>query len=713
MPLLWKHRKKRKPKRVPTPPESPTDNNVVMDTPPEEDKNVVFAMVVQDFVASICDELTVHRGQMIQPLFNNGTWLYVKDVDGKCGYVPANFCQTIDQVKDGEGDAAESPKKPVSRSRSIHEVVEPRLHSSTGDSQPASPAVAGLARRASSPAVPSRLLDESLQLNGHVPVAARQGLQCSQYAAIKKPASPRGLDSAASPVLAKHHTNQVLHPLHPSSFVQQHEQCNGQGGRQSSSNSDAVASSSVLSAQSPNAYLRNYSYKQAVVSVNEKLEEEGPDLGRGPAEERPAATARIVPMAHQPACRPHIYMQPLRPSTLPLYDRLEGYQQQDSSHQTTTRTTTDGQFSYLQSELVDDVFLPTMPKPVGIFKSISSYSGSAEGEVSVNGNEYVIVTNLGCGEWAMVITAGGKEGLLPRKILTQYLPMDAASSVATQTELVIVNSMTPDSTTSRVSTRRRNTVVCIREVHPSHPQTAGSRNTNDMCIQTEPPAPPSPLDVNDVQEWINSQPQSLDDLWYENSMSLPRLGNDESMSFLDGGSSIHTLPVLNGLTRERGTAPRAFHSSRESLPQLPFVQSPHAPHCNGFFAETPTNNLSNTPTTSYRHHYLDAMATPTAESDGAGTPSSVSMKPQMVLLVGTKDFVPSQDTPNCLLLKKGDFLYLYPGNNVQRGWIWAYHTGTNSFGFVPKSCVAFMYPGTTSSCRAAWQNNHFVIEEEV
>lgn len=712
MPLLWKSRKKRKPKRSPTPPDSSSNDNTVMDLPPEEDKDVVFAIIIQDFTAGICDELSVHRGQIIQPLFNNGTWLYVKNVDGKCGYVPANFCQTLDQVKDSDGGSASSPRKPVGMSRSIHELVEPRLHSSTGDSQSSSPAVAHLSRRASSPAAPTRLCDESLRSNGKVPMAVRQeGCPSSQSAAIKPSGSSRGLNASmtpTSPVWSSYHMNRVLHPLHPHSFVQQHEVANGQSRQ--SSNCEAVAPP-LSSAQSPNACLRNYSYKQAVVSVSDNLREERQDFEMARAEESQGAT-RVASMAHQPAYRPRIHLQPLRPSTLPLYDRLEGYQQ-DSSLLTTRTTTDGGQFSFQQSELVDDVFLPTVHKPVGIFKATASYAGSVEGEVSVRGNEYVIVTNLGCGEWAMVITAGGKEGLLPRSILSQYQPMNAASSVATQTELVIVNSMAADSANSYLPSRR-DTVVCIREVHSNHSQTVCPRNTNDMCIQTEPPAPPSPLAVSDVQDWVNSQPQSLDDLWYENSMSLPRLGaGDDSLSYLDGSGSIHTLPAMNGLAHEHGTAPRAYHSSRESLPQLPFLPSPHPLQCNGFSAEIPINNVNGTPTNSCRHHYLDAMVTPTAESDSAATPPSVSIKPQMVTLVSMKDFVPSLSTPNCLMLKKGDILYLYPGNNVQKGWIWAYHTGSDSYGFVPKTYVAFMYPSPTAPCRPSWQNNHFVIEEEV
>ena len=62
-------------------------------------KNVkVFAIVLQNFEASVSDELSVTRGQIVEKLCADDDWMYVRNVDGRCGYIPLNFCYGMEQV---------------------------------------------------------------------------------------------------------------------------------------------------------------------------------------------------------------------------------------------------------------------------------------------------------------------------------------------------------------------------------------------------------------------------------------------------------------------------------------------------------------------------------------------------------------------------------------------------------------------------------------
>lgn len=73
-------------------------------------------------------------------------------------------------------------------------------------------------------------------------------------------------------------------------------------------------------------------------------------------------------------------------------------------------------------------------------------------------------------------------------------------------------------------------------------------------------------------------------------------------------------------------------------------------------------------------------------------PSSTPRPVQMVMLTAVKEFCPTTRQPNSLPLQRGDVLQLSPGKSkVQDGWIWAYHTGLEVHGFVPRSHMAYLY----------------------
>lgn len=59
----------------------------------------VFAVVLHGFSASAMEELSVQRGQVVEIMYFNGDWVFVRNMDSSSGYVPKTYCLSIDKVK--------------------------------------------------------------------------------------------------------------------------------------------------------------------------------------------------------------------------------------------------------------------------------------------------------------------------------------------------------------------------------------------------------------------------------------------------------------------------------------------------------------------------------------------------------------------------------------------------------------------------------------
>ena len=58
-----------------------------------------FAVVLQSFSATLPDELNVQRGQVVEVMYGEGDWSFVRNMDSSAGYVPKTYCLGLDQVK--------------------------------------------------------------------------------------------------------------------------------------------------------------------------------------------------------------------------------------------------------------------------------------------------------------------------------------------------------------------------------------------------------------------------------------------------------------------------------------------------------------------------------------------------------------------------------------------------------------------------------------
>lgn len=69
------------------------------------------------------------------------------------------------------------------------------------------------------------------------------------------------------------------------------------------------------------------------------------------------------------------------------------------------------------------------------------------------------------------------------------------------------------------------------------------------------------------------------------------------------------------------------------------------------------------------------------------------------ILAASKDYEPPSNSKNCLALKKGDVLTPQTHMYYPKGWMWVWHTGLRSFGYVPNRCVVATYSLPTTSRR--------------
>lgn len=572
---------------------------------------IVFVFVIHDFAGTVSDELSVGRGQIVQQLYDDKTWSYVRNVDGRLGYIPASVTCSIDDI---QNRVEWSSVKVTSRKPKIMMQNSNCLNGASSIQYSS---------------IPSHSAVSSVRLQPSTHCSTRVSNESSnqEMSAIT--------DLSASPRFIPR-----LHPLHPLSL------CKSMSGRSTSTSkhdtdSNHQPSSSSIDPPLPpplSVHLRTQSYQEAVTD-------------------------------HEPVGQ-HIYNVPLerhcRPHNLPL--RLNGLLSNNFTSTNTTSNCTTGlrTVTTTHDSQLDDVFLPSNNKPIGIYRSSARYDKTVPGEVSLRRNEYVIVTEMGESEWAWVIAASGNEGVVPKTLLTRYDPSvsQRLDTVGTQTELVIV-APTYAVPAPPVS-RQLNVTSYPREIAVASFRSEDCRTSlprTEVAVQTDHMSPA----IMDV--W--SQSQTIDEFWYENSMSIPRLNG-----FSFGGAdspSICTLPTINGTND--GTVVRG---SRRSLPHLPV------------FSTLQSKNSSTAEATTIP---LDSNSSFSTASDTRPSivPQQVTNNPQTIVLKVTKSYIPDAKERDRLLLNKGDILHIYSGNNtVHKNWVWAYHMEQGIYGFVPKSHTAFL-----------------------
>jgi len=98
-------------------------------------------------------------------------------------------------------------------------------------------------------------------------------------------------------------------------------------------------------------------------------------------------------------------------------------------------------------------------------------------------------------------------------------------------------------------------------------------------------------------------------------------------------------------------------------------------------------------------HYHDRISGRGSMSQSSGEESPPKLgrqksRPQIGLsnvLTVVKDYNPAPSSKNCIPIKEGDILHLQTHMHYPKGWMWVWHTSRRTFGYVPKSYVAYTY----------------------
>ena len=389
-----------------------------------------FVVVRQSQDPQAPDDLPVTRGQVVEVLYTNNEWIYVKDVDGQCGYVPRDFCLPVEHLEQIQS---------VRTAGTLIPRPKPRQRPRTLNLQSPQSSLAGQATTTTTAAVQTHDA-------GHKHLTGSKSMQRS----VGGGGANRPTDTAS----------------------------NVDSGTLESNTTTTTANSTASTQCCPTLF-RFGGTKVEPLDGGEASSSKGANLVRAP-HDGTAPVAQATPPARRALHRATSYQEAvitadqklygltagIRPTYLHLPHRHQHGEEGDgcSSHQGTLEhnyETLESNKSAATPYTVDvfsprDVFHFEERKPQGIFISEVEHRARLQGEVSLHRGEMVVVTDYGQGEWAWVMSASNQEGAVPKSILSRYLgdPMttirssDAGTgkvSTGTQTELMVSSAVVRES----------------------------------------------------------------------------------------------------------------------------------------------------------------------------------------------------------------------------------------------------------------------------
>ena len=365
----FSRKKKRKNKRVVV--NTSKDDSVVTTASSQP----LFAVVVQRFEASVSDEVTVERGQVVESLFSQENWIYVRNVDGQCGYVPSNFCFPLDRLRMG-----------LSTEKS-NEVNQLRAH----------------------PRPTTIHVD-----NFECPTAGEEGEGVQEGEEDEVVNSPDSGISCSQPTSS---TNmESVHSFHNSreggerrlAASRSHQQALPAVGEAESNNIDRTQSHTQLITRSSNRHGIFFNPNSLPLLETATL----PPVSSEQSERRHSPSPSPPPL---PPVSPADFRQ----------RRGQGSNEQLLAPQPPNAANANSEEAECRSNRSsdgDDVFLPEAGKPVGIYQIAETYEPKFQGEMALQRDEIVVVMEVGKGEWVWAVGSENKEGLVPKSLLHKYRP---------------------------------------------------------------------------------------------------------------------------------------------------------------------------------------------------------------------------------------------------------------------------------------------------
>lgn len=627
------------------------DDSILSTTKPK------FAVVLQNFESSAADELTVQRGQVVEHLYTDKGWTYIRDVDGLCGYIPDNFCYALELMAGSQWNTKVGVKSPKIRPRprtlnmdelslSGSQTFEIRFETHPSDTTP-TPSRAE-AKEGDGEGVADSKDDKPAESSGTSAEVVRKdsaAASCNQ----DPTASPGKVESTDG-------SNDV-----------------GAGSRLAPAEAESQPQPVPRPGRAQRIRRAN-SYREAV-SSSEKA------FGM-----RAETTTSKLPAAATPTLTPTVATT--TGTVVGPAEASQSVQADDKSHEQSEQTEPVVPYDRLDSALShmtdvsmpDDVFLPDTKKPQGIYQCVEGYEARFRGELSLQRNELVVVLEFGRGEWAWVFTSSNVEGLVPKSSLVRYQPgrlkvggaTDSApqSNATTQTELVVSNSL--------------KRIGCSMDGIATASASEGGVGTPDAPadgrLKRRDKRRSHLLHLEKEFVSIGVQTEWLTPNWYRDS---------------DSEKSSHGRTPVTSPEHRPPDAARSAPASNPMRPKHLPMRTPTPTR-----AKTPSRLATASPLAPAQQRSLQQKRlVKSFESDrGYDSPGSAAnsgRQPRFQhtpCLTAVSEYTPPLNAKNCLCLLKGDLLYQQPtSSRASNGWMWVYHSGQRSFGFVPLSHVAYMY----------------------
>lgn len=696
----------------------------------------LFAVVVQNFEASVSDQLSVERGQVVESLFVQENWIYIRNVNGQCGYVPGDFCFPLDKLRMGLSDNKNDQARQIRvhpRPTTIH--VDTLERDEGGEEG----AVGG-----------GEDEEEEEVVN-----SPDSGISCSQQASSSNMESVQSFHTIRERLTA------------------------GSRNLEKSQNEEAGPSRG-----------RTHARHKRFFDPNTSL----PLLETVALPQQQQSTGGNCDAPHSPS------PPPLPPVNLAdLRQRREGITspQQPSQQFLTAAVSGDHSEQQSPSSDTDDVFLPEAKKPVGIYQCAETYEPRFEGEMPLQRDEVVVVMEVGRGEWVWAVGTENKEGLVPKSLLHKYRPdipeereeFEEEQDMGEEREdggerreeetMVLTNVRSSAAALTDTSTSATQTELIINGVVweisssvPTQQRMALTQppDTATVSIQTEFTSPnwfqnntPTPTPKNTLprstsisttthmhQEHTATQPNPSTRTTTAATSAQPKLlcaprSSPATTSRQPPPPTAHPEPVssassLNPRTHTEGSLTGSHTPQRPSIS----VQSPgngarrdvlqdsstatpatecvagnstttpqatrHPPGAGNATRGGPPCSVrghlpvvsSNTGTIqrhrqALRQHVRVVTSVPFEPDNEAATNCTQSLAASRrrvqptPIVTALRDYAPPQQAKNALALRKGDVMYAQPHVPYPYGWIWVYHTVLKKYGYVPKDYIAYMY----------------------
>ena len=420
------------------------------------------------------------------------------------------------------------------------------------------------------------------------------------------------------------------------------------------------------------------------------------------------------------------------------------------------------------SSEADDVFLPESGKPVGIYQSMATYEAKFQGELSLRKDEIIVVMEVGKGEWVRAVGSDQREGLVPKELLHKYRPEEeeeeneeeeeeervdgrevSGGASGESVQHVMVRRRMSESVLYSVATSATQTELIIngtvREVSSSNSSSSDEESGRRECGCARAVAASAPLRIALETTNIAVQTEFTSPNWFKDNTPSPTPTSTPPHHTVTTSTSTpstihpsypHAARAASSTTQATPHHPPSMTPTRRVsflplTPRVPsiIVQSPGGSGTQailGWSASSEGGTRGGAETmrqhqalTRHRHIVNSVRFQPENNASVSLPVFKRRVQPTPIVTV-LRDYAPSRGAGNILAVRQGDILYAQPHVPYPHGFVWVYHTTARRYGYVPTEHIAYLFlvqrnppSSSSSSSNAAARGSNAAARGEV